>query len=79
MRAAKKHNPTKEDVMNSPIITKEKIQVNFVDEAIHFSLKAGTVICALIGIWAVSCLVAGLTQVGPVQMVRDYITALTGF
>ena len=65
--------------MNSPTITKEKINVNFVDEAIHFSLKAGTVVCALIGIWAVSCLVTGLTQVGPVKMARDYITAITGF
>ena len=65
--------------MNSPIITKDKIQVDFVDEALHFSLKVGTVFCAMIGIWAVSCLVAGLIHFGPVQMVREYVTAITGF
>ena len=64
--------------MNSPIITKDRIYVNLVDEAFHFSIKAGAVICALIGIWAVSCFVAGLMQVGPVQMARNYITAITG-
>ena len=65
--------------MNTPIITKEKIQVNLADEVMSFTLKAGTVICALIGIWGVTCIVAALTSAGPLKMIRGYITAITGF
>lgn len=64
--------------MNTPIITKEKIQVDLADEVMSFTLKAGIVICALIGIWGVSCIVGGLVSSGPLAMIRGYITALTG-
>lgn len=67
-----------EDTMQSPIITREKVQVDIADEVMRFTLKVGSVFCALIGIWAVSCLVAGLISVGPLQMVTGYITAITG-
>lgn len=65
--------------MKSPIITRENINVDINEEVMGFTLKLGTVISALIGIWAVSCLVAGLISAGPLQMVRGYITAITGF
>jgi hypothetical protein len=65
--------------MNSPIITKEKVQIHLADEVMSFSLRAGSVLCALIGIWGVTCLVAALTSVGPLKMVRGYITAITGY
>jgi hypothetical protein len=65
--------------MKSPIITKERVQVDITDEVMRFTLKVGTTLGALIGIWAVSCLVAGLINVGPLQMVRGYITAITGY
>jgi hypothetical protein len=68
-----------EDTMKSPIITREKIQVDIAEEVMRFSLKVGSVFGVLIGIWAVSCVVAGLISVGPLQMVRGYITAITGF
>ena len=67
-----------EDTMNTPIITKDKIQVDLADEVMSFTLKAGIVICALIGIWGVSCIAGGLLSAGPVAMIRGYITALTG-
>jgi hypothetical protein len=65
--------------MNTPIITKEKIQIDIADEILSFTLKAGTVLCALIGIWGITCIVAGLTSAGPIAMIRGYITAITGF
>ncbi len=65
--------------MKSPIITREKIQVDITDEVMRFTLKVGTALGALIGIWAVSCLVAALISVGPLQMAKGYITAITGF
>lgn len=68
-----------EDAMKSPIITREKIQVDTSDEVMRFTLKVGTVLSALIGIWAVSCLVGALISAGPLQVVKGYITAITGF
>jgi hypothetical protein len=68
-----------EDTMKSQIITREKIRVDIADEVMRFTLKVGSVFCVLIGIWAVSCLVAGLINFGPLQMVRGYIIAITGF
>jgi len=65
--------------MKSPIIIREKIQVDIADEVMSFSFKAGTVLGALIGIWAVSCLVAALINIGPLQMAKGYVTAITGF
>jgi len=65
--------------MKSPIITRENVQVDINNEVMGFAFKVGTVLCALIGIWAVSCLVSGLASVGPLQMVKGYITAITGF
>ena len=49
--------------MKIPIITRETIQVDVTDEVIGFAYKLGTVLSALIGIWAVSCLVAGVISV----------------
>ncbi len=68
-----------EDAMKSPIITKEKLHVDIADEIMNFMLKVVTVLSAVIGIWAVICLAAGLISVGPLQMARGYITAITGF
>jgi hypothetical protein len=65
--------------MNSPIITREKIKVDVADETMKFVLKVGKVVSALIGIWAVSCLVSAIINIGPLQMVKGYITAITGF
>jgi hypothetical protein len=65
--------------MKSPIIIREKIQVDIADEVMSFSFKVGTVLGALIGIWAVSCFVAALINIGPLQMAKGYVTAITGF
>jgi len=65
--------------MNAPIITKDKIQIDIADEVMRFTLKAGGVVCAAIGIWGLTCLVAALTNVGAVEVIQGYITAITGF
>jgi len=65
--------------MESPIITRDNIRIDIADEIMRFALKLGAVLSPLIGIWAVSCLIAGLITVGPLQMVTGYFTAITGF
>ena len=70
---------TLEGIMKSPIISKENIDINISSEIMAFALKVGVSTCALIGIWSVCCLLAGLVSSGAVQMARGYITAITGF
>jgi len=64
--------------MKNQIITKEKLHVDVADEIMSFVLRIGIALCAMIGFWAVSCLVAGLISAGPFNMARGYITAITG-
>lgn len=64
--------------MERSIITKEKVHIDYADEVMRFSLKVGAAACALIGVWALTCLVAGLVDVGPLEMVRGYVSAVTG-
>ncbi len=65
--------------MKSPIITREETDIDLAQEATTFCLKAGTVVCGLIGIWALTCLTVALVKFGPMQMIRGYITAITGY
>lgn len=65
--------------MKSPIITKENTQVDIADEVMGFAFSLVKVFGALFGLWAVACVVAGLISFGPLQMLRGYITAITGF
>lgn len=64
--------------MNTPIITKENIQIDLADEVMNFTLKAGIILCCLIGIWGVACIAGGLASAGPLAMLRGYLTAITG-
>jgi hypothetical protein len=64
--------------MKSSIITKDKIAIDYADEIMLFSLKAGIVACGLIGVWALTCLFAGAVDVGSMELVRGYISAITG-
>ncbi|MBB5347727.1 hypothetical protein JWG42_04035 [Desulfoprunum benzoelyticum] len=64
--------------MKSSIITKDKIAVDYADEIMRFTLKVGAVASGLIGVWAFTCLFAGVVDVGPMELVRGYISAITG-
>ena len=66
--------------MKTPVISNDKINVDIIaNEIMRFMLKFGIVICALIGTLAFTCLASRLISVGPLQMARGYITAITGF
>jgi len=64
--------------MKSPTITNENTTVNVTEEVMGFSLKVGAVLSALVGIWGLTCLLAGLINAGPLGMLKGYITAVTG-
>ena len=56
--------------MKSSIITKEKSHIDYADEVMRFTFKVGAVACALVGIWAFACLVAGHYRAGMVGKVK---------
>lgn len=64
--------------MKSQIITKEKIDLDLTDECSSFGVRIGGLACALIGLWGVACLLSALVGSGPAEMIRGYITAVTG-
>ena len=74
----KNHQASKEDTMKTPTVSKEKVQVDVNHEIMEFAFTLGVVGCALIGLWAVACFIVGLFSFGPLQMLRGYITAITG-
>ena len=65
--------------MNDQILTKDKVGVDLSEEVARFSFRAGAVVCGLIGIWAVSCLLAALISYGPVEMITGYVQAVSGY
>lgn len=64
--------------MKAPIITNEKIETNVTDEVMSLGYKLGIALCSVIGVWAVSCLLAGVVKFGAASLVKGYITAITG-
>ena len=65
--------------MRTPTITNEDTTVDVTEEVMSFSFKVGAVLSALVGIWGVTCLLAGLINAGPLAMLKGYISAVTGF
>ena len=49
-----------------------------VDSLSRTSIVAMGGVSALVGLWAVACFASALLQNGPVEMVRGFVTALTG-
>ncbi len=64
--------------MRTPTITNENTTVDVTEEVMGFSLKVGAVLSALVGVWGLTCLLAGLINAGPLGMLKGYITAITG-
>jgi len=64
--------------MKTSTITNEKTTLNVTKEVMSFSFKVGAVLSALVGIWGLTCLLAGFVNTGSLGMLKGYITAITG-
>jgi hypothetical protein len=47
-------------------------------EASKFALGAGMTMAALIGIWGFACLATAMVSMGPLNVVKGYLTAVIG-
>jgi hypothetical protein len=68
-----------EAIMKSSTIINDNTKIDLNDEVMGFSLKVGVVLAALVGVWGLACLTAGLANVGAIGMLKGYVTAITGF
>ena len=67
-----------EDAMTANTQTTTKKQVDAGYETSKFALGTGMAMAAIVGIWGTACLVCALVSVGPMNVVKGYLTALLG-
>jgi hypothetical protein len=67
-----------EDTMNANTNITSKIQAEVGYEASKFALGTGMVMAALIGIWGAVCLISAFVSVGPLNVLKGYLTAMIG-
>jgi len=62
--------------MNVTTRTETRIDAGY--ETSRFALNAGMGMAALIGIWGMACLIGGLATNGTGELLRGFVTAVTG-
>ena len=65
--------------MKTILNTTNRTQTDLNHEVSGFLFTVVSASALLIGLWGVLCLMSGLLSRGPVNMVRSYITAITGW
>jgi len=58
--------------------TTTNTQVEAAYETSKFALGAGMTMAALVGIWGFACLASAMMSMGPMNVVKGYLTAVVG-
>jgi len=61
---------------NTNTTTRTQVEAGY--ETSKFALGTGMAMAALVGIWGTACLLSALVSVGPLNVVKGYLTALIG-
>jgi len=64
--------------MTANTTARTEAKVDFAQETGQYAVKAIGVLSALIGAWGMSCLIGGLASCGAIDLVKGYVSALTG-
>lgn len=64
--------------MTTQVINKTETKTDIAQETSKFTIRIVMTMAALIGIWAVACLVGGLASGGLGNMIQGYISAILG-
>ena len=67
-----------EDTMTTNTNTTTRTQVEAGYETSKFALGAGMTMAALVGIWGFVCLATAMVSVGPMSLVKGFLTAVIG-
>ncbi len=61
---------------NTQTTTRNKAEIGY--ETSTFALGTGMVMAALVGLWGAVCLASALVSVGPLNVLKGYLTAMLG-
>lgn len=64
--------------MNTILETRNRTETDLEHDVSHVSFRIVSAVALIIGIWGAACLISGLLSNGVMNMVRGYITAITG-
>lgn len=64
--------------MTTQVINKTETKTDVAQETSKFTIRIVMIMAALIGIWAVACLVGGLASGGLGNLLQGYITTILG-
>ncbi len=67
-----------EDTMTTTTNTTTNTQVEAGYETSKFALGAGMTMAALVGIWGFACIASAMMSMGPMNVVKGYLTAVVG-
>ncbi len=67
-----------EDIMRATATVKTETKTDIGYEVSRFTLGVGIAMTALIGIWGFACMIGGLATNGTGDLVRGFLTAVTG-
>jgi len=64
--------------MKARIETRNDVRPDVGYETSKFVYGVGLTAAALIGLWGAACMIGGLANVGPVGLIKGFISAVTG-
>ncbi len=65
--------------MTTQIIKKDETRIDVANETSKFTIKVVMTMAALIGIWAVACLVGGLASGGIGNLIKGFVSTIVGY
>lgn len=64
--------------MTTQIIDKSETKTDVGQEASKFTIRAVMAMSALIGLWAMACLISGLASAGVGNLIKGFISTIVG-
>jgi hypothetical protein len=65
--------------MTTQIISKHETKTDVAHETSKFTMRVVMTMSALIGIWALACLIGGLASGGVGNLIKGYISTIIGY
>jgi hypothetical protein len=65
--------------MTTQIIKKSETKIDVAQETSKFTIRVVMTMAALIGTWAMACLIGGLASGGVGNMIKGYISTIIGY
>ena len=64
--------------MTTTTNTTTNTQIDAGYETSKFALGAGMTMAALVGIWGFACIASAMMSMGPINVIKGYLTAVVG-